>query len=606
MDNETMPNGPMQHDSNMGTTPPMTPPTRRWKTPQIIGTVIALVVVISTAAAFYLSRQASTTAPGTALETMLPANSVLVINLDAEEPDAKSHLPELASKFGTGTTEEKISNVIGTLMEGTTEQSGQAEFAALVASSKKLVVAATDDEPSVLYAIVELQNKGAYEALEKKSITLPGYIQEQYRSFTFITKEGDNLFVTGKDNMVYASSTKVGLQKLVDGGFSSTPLSADPDYSTAIAKMGRSFLTVYFRPDFMTKVAEQAAMEGATEEQKKQLAQAAQSLKAITAMAFAVKAEKEGLRIAGTTFGNREVLDQMQFKFSNLPSHETYLSSDIPAGPTIMFSEAYDLRSSFSNSFRLNGMDPAQLSDLESQLGAMAKGVDLDLKKDVYPLFAKGSAFALQFDDGNVFPRLTIISDVTGQEGQAEKVVAALGKGLEKAIASLTSPESGIPAGLIAKTTVAIEGKNFTKIMFNTAAVSAFVGADAPEALRTAMEKLKVELWLGVSKQGRMIVSTTSGLDARLQKDSIEDEKDYSDALKKVADQGRGIAYVHIADFARYVGQVYQVVSSYEGGDGFASYAKFIESIKPIRYLILSSSASDYETQSDGFLKIGE
>ncbi len=607
MDNETVPSNSMAQDGNMGTAPLTPPPTRRWKTPQIIGTVIALVIVIGGAAAFHYVRQrGGISATTTDLATMLPANSVLVVALDMEDPDARSHLPGLARKFGSGSTEQRLSDTLGTLMEGSAEEGARAEVAALVASTRQAIVAATDENPSVLYSITHLRDGKAYEALEKKLLTLPGYTKEQYKSFTILTKGTEGLFVTQKDATVYASSTKEGLQKLVDGAFAAAPLSGDADYSAAMQKMGRSFLSAYFRPDFVTKVAEQAAMEGATEEQKQQLAQAAESLKAITAMAFAVKAENEGLRIAGTTFGNREVLDQMQFKFSSLPSHESYLSSDIPTGPTIMFSEAYDLKSSFANSFRLNGMDPAQLKDLEAQLDGMAKGMGLDLKADVYPLFGKGSAFALQFDDGNVFPRLTVITDVTGEEQRADKVVAALTKGLEGAIASLTSPESGIPAGLITKTTVPIEGKNFSRISFNTAAVSAFVGADAPAALQTALEKLKVELWLGVTDEGRMVMTTTSGLDTRLDKDGVDSEKDYDDAMARVTDNGRGIAYFHIANLSQYVGQVYQVLSSYEGGDGFASYAKFIESIKPLRYLILSSSASEYETQSDGFLKIGE
>lgn len=607
MDNETVPGNSVVQDGNTGTASLTTPPTRRWKTPQIIGTVIALVIVIGGAAAFHYVRQrGGVSSVGTDLATMLPANSVLVASLDLEDPDARNHLPDLAHKFGTGSAQQRLDDTLGTLMEESTEEGARAEVAALVASTRQVIVAATDENPSILYAIAQLRDAKTYEALEKKLLTLPGYSKDQYKSFTILTKGTEGLFVTHKDATVYASSTKEGLQKLMDGAFAAAPLSGDPDYSVAMQRMGRSFLTAYFRPDFVNKVAEQAAMEGATEEQKQQLAQAAESLKAITAMAFAVKAEKEGLRIAGTTFGNREVLDQMQFKFSSLPSHESYLTSDIPAGPTIMFSEAYDLRSSFANSFRLNGMDPAQLKDLESQLAEVATGMGLDLKADVYPLFAKGSAFALQFDDGNVFPRLTVITDVTGEEQRADKVVTGLTKGLEGAIATLTSPESGIPAGLVAKTTVPIKGKNFTRITFNTAAVSAFVGADAPAALRTALEKLKVELWLGVTDGGRMVMTTTSGLDARLDQDSVQDEDDYADAMGQVTDTGRGIAYFHIANLSQYVGQVYQVLSSYEGGDGFASYAKFIESIKPLRYLILSSSASDYETQSDGFLKIGE
>jgi hypothetical protein len=251
-------------------------------------------------------------------------------------------------------------------------------------------------------------------------------------------------------------------------------------------------------------------------------------------------------------------------------------------------------------------MDPAQMKDMEAQLGAILQGLGVSLSDDVYALFEKGTAFALQFDDGNVFPRLTLITDITGQEAKAAKVVTALGKGIEDGIAKLTSPESGIPAGLIAKATVPVSGKNFTQVKFNTAALSAFVGADAPAALKTALEKLKVELWFGITDEGRLVVTTTSGLDSRYGKDSVKGEKDYAEALGQVKDQGRGITYLHIANLSQYVGQVYQVISSYEGGDSFASYAKFIESIKPLRYLIMSSSASDYETQNDGFLKIGE
>jgi len=488
---------------------------------------------------------------------------------------------------------------------GESEAVAAAEIAALLRSVRKAVVSVTEDSPSATYLAATVKDPLVFANLSGK-LSSVGYTAGAYKDAKTLINLDKTVFLAQAGEMLYAANTEENLHKLVDDAFAATPLSDNTDYRSVTSRTGTNFITAYFRPEFFNSVAKSSIpQEGMTDEEKAKLEQILGGLRGISAMAFGVGAEEQGLRVMGLTLGNKAVLDEMQLTFNMIPEHASYLVSSLPTGNTIFVTESYNIRQALANSIKLNGMDQAQLDEVAQQLRTSLQAVGLDLNDDVYALFEKGTALALQTDTGNLFPRLTLVTDVSGKEANAEKVLSALNKGLSDLIAQLTSPESGIPAGLISQETAKVGEKDFTKVSVNTATISAFLGDDTSPNLKAVLEGLKVELWLGVTDENQLFVTTSSDFAGRYKKESIADETDYKDALSRLSNRGSGVAYLHFANLVSYIDQVYTVVTEAQGGVVSAddSYKKFVDSLKPLRYLVLGSSAKEYETETNGFVK---
>jgi len=579
------------------------------KNPLVIAIVAVLGVGIASAA--YIYGGGSDIISGGSTESYLPGNATAVINLDLSSTSTKKNFQNMVAQFTKDTSQDNWKKWIENGTDGKPEAAAEKEISDLIGSVQRATIAmTTPNEQAVAYAAISLSDGQKFDALAEKLKTVTGYTAESYKDHTILTQTENGLFASRDGDVMLAASSKAALQQLIDRGFSDASLDQSEEYNEKTKSTKNAFVGVYLKPAAMLQLANQSQALNNDPAAKQQLAQMQDALKFLQVVNFGIDLESDGLALNSVTYGDKEVMDAAKFKFSDMPKHDAYLADSIPSGNTVYYSESYDLRKSFSSSFKISPVaSTAEFTQMLDQAKASLESLGLNLEADVYPLFQKGTAWALQTDTGNLFPRLTMVTDVSSSEESAKKVLLTLGTALDALIAQLNASDSGstLPNGIVTKTVNKVGNSDFATVKINVATLIPVLGNEIPESLKKTLQQLKIELWMGITDKKYLVITTTSDLGTR-SKDTISTESQFQTGMRKVGDKGQGIVYFNITNAVQFIDEMYRLAVSngVMASDPNATFTKFTDTIKPLKYLFFTSSAEDYTSTTTGFAQVGE
>jgi hypothetical protein len=298
------------------------------------------------------------------------------------------------------------------------------------------------------------------------------------------------------------------------------------------------------------------------------------------------------------------MMDTMQYKFSDIPSQQPSMFANIPLSETMLAIEMFDFKKAMEDSFQMNGkaMDEVgQYVTGAKQYIAMTTG--LDIEKDIFNLMDQEVSFTIQYEKGSLIPHITLLVNIAGHAENASKIIRSIDHGIDTVMQQLQ--QEGAPDSFLRKEKIHMGQTAMTKATLN---IMQTVPPDMvmnPSA-KSMLEKSILSLTYGITGDNALMITTDNRMSETYGKSSITSEPALADGLQRIGKQTQGFSFFNVTNTLGYVDQIISYIDTLEPmtSNDKDSYTKIVNMIRPLKYLIFSSTSNAYDTTSTSFIKI--
>ena len=211
----------------------------------------------------------------------------------------------------------------------------------------------------------------------------------------------------------------------------------------------------------------------------------------------------------------------------------------------ISYVEGFNLRQAWDS---LSGMEEVT-EDIEDTLEEEFGG--LSLNDELLPLFEEGAAVLVQ-DSGELFPTLTVLLDVDGNETLTDVVINKIIDGIWGDEEDVITEEGDDFTLTITKDQEEMLGGEMTTILFEVEEEE----MENPYAIYTPEEWLSFKLTMGVTEDGLFLFSTNKTIDENYGEDLLDD-----DGFDRVFDEDSdeevsSISYISLDNIGSYTSRI--------------------------------------------------
>jgi hypothetical protein len=537
-------------------------------------------------------------------EQYLPPSTMMVLAFNLRDTNVQKNIDMLLSYFPGN---EEIRHNI---MKGWSEEiknnlpsytfDFEKELLPILGNNPRIMFALAppadgEKEPTV-YGATTVQDIPGLNTLINKLVDTKRFTQELP---TIVLENNEHHFYSGiKNDLFVFSNHKDALTQYLTNQDQAHSLFTDPLYTQIITNLDIPYLGYLYMniPAFATQMKN-------IDSETQQVFES-NSVFAIQGLGLSLSPQTTGIRFKGYVVGNKEVMDNMHYRFSHLPSQKPLLMNKISSSSTMLFTEVFDFKKAWEDSWAMNTTDMKEMSNISSLAKQyIASTTGLDVEKDIFPLLDNEIAFSIQYEKENLMPQISLLVNVSHHPDSAQKIIQLIDRSIDSLIHQLQ--QSGAPETLVQKNSVTISNKPFTKVTMDIMQLIPSDMAMVPVA-KSMLEKTKITLTYGITADNILIISTDNHLSELYGKSSMASEKNVAEALQQVNDTTQGISYVDIENILGYVDQIVRYIDALEPmtTDDKASYDKIVHMLQPVKYMIFSSTAEDYTATTTGFIKI--
>ncbi len=541
------------------------------------------------------------TSKGTAVESVLPQNSGMVIALGTDNKNQSENMDKLKAYF----PKDGLDKIRQSLIENMTKNGldyendikpvfGEkirmmVEMSNYPAKSLNAVMGAPAFSDTLL--VVPIADETKADALQQKMIKNSNFLQDKHRDVIYFQKPGDkNLIAKVQDLLVVANSVQ-GLKDAIDRKLDAKPSLLDNDqYKKTLTELPDSIAFMFIQAKNYSP-----ALYGVTQAQTSNYADEQNYLQAMDYQFFALSAEDKGLRISGKEYGDEKLLKNSKLNLKTVAVDKPVLANKVPAAQAMIYSEIANAKG-ILNLEMMMFERVLGVADLKSKIVAFFAASGLDFEKDVAAFFDKEMSLVMN-DNGSLLPSLALYINASSNPVGAQKTLDVLDKLIRQGVDMFSENQKNLASALVFAESNLKDGAKV-------------------HVLRVKMQDLKsiinmpIELWYGLSKDNIAFIALYPNFD-----------KDFGDTAKVVINDStfkevksvyakdlNGFTYISPAVFAQYVDKILAFASMTGDAENSANLRQQISAYtKPIKGILINSKAnSESESEKSGFVLIAK
>lgn len=539
------------------------------------------------------------TSEGVKVESLLPEDTFMVMKLGTDDIEQQAHMDKLASYFPQDAWASLMKELASDFNDdfGTLGVTFEGDLLPAIGDNAQLMAGffgeiSEDEEPNILMVASFAQPKTFAGWME--DATSEGHGQKQtYKEFNIYNGPGEESYIVHyKDVLVMGSTVQLVKEAIDRAENGSASLLSSASYQKGLENMPNALGFFYIDPSFSVDVlkADSKAVENLDTEYLEDL------IEAIDGEFFAFSAEPNGIRIAGSVYGDPAKWKELE-EIANFDIDPSYLYKQLPGKGVMLYMESSGFQKSANAMFQmyknLEGFDDA-MDSMKSALAA--QGIDFD--QDVLSFMDKGYAMGV-YDHDSIFPSFGIFIDASSNRAGAEKAMAQL-------YASIDEEFENIPPGL--ETVVTHEesttkgGKNYA-VKVNVENLPEEELSNAPVEIQSA----KIEFHYGVNIDDLAYLAFYPGFD-NFDYTTMDNDDDFKDSFDQISGFDRGVSYFDIETTMTYVDRLVDFGQRMDGDsiDDLYEYQMVRTYIGPIKNIIMGASeTNEGEVKVQGFVNIG-